>query len=75
VLVDREGTRWRLSSLLESGEELIAEVVARGGREALGSWAAAHRVPDRMARATLRIRLGYAAALAVAAAPAALWWT
>ena len=73
VLVDRDGDRWRLSALLGSGERLVEEIVGEGGRESLRAWASAHRVPERMARSALRVRIGYVAALAVALAPAALW--
>ena len=65
VLVDRQGREWRLSALLASGDRLVEEIVERSGREGLAAWAKEHRVGKRMSRATLRVRVGYAVALAI----------
>jgi hypothetical protein len=65
VLVDRHGKEWRLSALLASGDRLVGEIVEHSGREGLATWAEEHRVGRRMSRATLRVRIGYAVALAI----------
>jgi len=70
VLVDRHGREWRLSALLASGDRLVEDIVERSGREGLATWAEEHRVGKRMARATLRVRLGYAVTLAILLAAA-----
>ncbi len=67
VLVDRFGSGWRLSALLDDGARLIDEIVERSGREDLAAWVAAHRVRARMARAVLLVRAGYSVAAGVLA--------
>jgi hypothetical protein len=70
LLLDRQGTVWRLSALTTRADEMIAELLARAGRSDLESWAEACRIAPRMARWRLRVWLGHAIAgtiLAVAA--------
>jgi hypothetical protein len=73
VLVDRQGRDWRLCALLSSGDRLVADIVERSGREGLATWVDEHRVLRRMSLSRLRVRLGYAMALAVLLAPALLY--
>ena len=65
VVVDKTEREWRLSGLLARGEELIDEIVQKSAREDLAAWADAHRIREKMARATLRVRAGYTAAFVV----------
>ena len=65
VVVERGGREWRLSALLTAGDVLIDTLVNRSGREDLVAWAEAHGIRDKMSRSSLRLRIGYAFALAV----------
>ena len=55
VLIDRDGTCWRLSALLERGHLLIEELLARSGREDLAAWVDALNVRGRMAESSRRV--------------------
>ena len=63
VLQDKHGRTWRISALIDDGPKLIAELVQR--REELNAWVEAHRIEERMARAALRVRIGYGLAFAI----------
>jgi hypothetical protein len=73
VLVDREGREWRLCSLLNDGARLLDEVLERGGRPALATWAAEYRIVARLARAGRRVAAGYAVAALVLLAAGAYY--
>jgi hypothetical protein len=65
VLTDRHDTEWRVSALLDRGDDLISELLRLSGRDDLRAWADALRIGRRMAGASRRVGLGYGVAAAV----------
>ena len=74
VLLDRNGTSWRVPALLDGGDAMIRELLARAGRHDLDTWAEVYRVAERMGRSRVRIRTGYGVVVALLVA-GTLHWT
>jgi len=70
VLVHRRGQRFRVPALIAGGDRFVADLLARSGRSDLASWAGAHRLEARMARAKWWVAVGYAAAACIVAVAA-----
>lgn len=68
VLRDRFGQAWRISALLDHGERLLDELLAKAGRSDLRSWAETLRLRETLARSGRRVVIGYVASAAVLAA-------
>jgi hypothetical protein len=73
VVVDRNGKPWRVPALVDEGDAMVRELLARAGRHDLDTWAEVYRVPARMGRYRARVRTGYAIALAVVLAGTLHW--
>lgn len=68
VLRDRFGQPWRVSAFLDGGGRFVDELLDAAGRSDLRSWAETLRLREIMARAGLRVALGYVAAAVILAA-------
>ena len=65
VLVDRFGTAYRLSALLEDGDRLLDDLLRRCDRNSLDSWAEALQLRRRMGRPATIAAIGYAASAGI----------
>jgi len=64
-LVDRDGRSWRIPAFIERGDQLIAELVHRSGRNDLAAWSEALRLASRLGRPARAVSIGYLVAATV----------
>jgi hypothetical protein len=64
-LVDRDGRSWRIPAFIERGEQLIAELLRRSGRNDLAAWSEALRLASRLGRPARAVSIGYLVALVI----------
>jgi len=67
ALIDRRGVSWRIPALVVDGDDLVARLVARTGREDLAAWADALDLRGRMSHSTRWVVAGYSTALVILA--------
>jgi hypothetical protein len=68
IVHDRFGQPWRVSALIENGSRFVEDLLRRVGRSDLETWAATLHLESKMARAGLRVAVGYATAAIILAA-------
>lgn len=73
ALIDRHGLTWRVCAFLEGADRLFAELLRRTDRADLEAWAEVSRILPRMARARMRVRVGYGVAVGILAGSALLF--